>query len=59
LKADLGELAGIVLAEELDEVVLEQTVLESALLFEAPFFETAAGFPVGDGNADFEMFLVT
>jgi len=43
---------------------LEQTVLESALLFEAPFFETAAGFPVGDvargdGSADFEMFLVT
>jgi len=58
LKADLGELAGVVLAEELDKVILEQTVLESALLLEAPFFETAAGFPVGDvaggdGNPDF------
>jgi len=45
LEADFGEFRGIVAPEEIQEVILVETVLEDVLLFEAPF-EVAAGGPV-------------
>jgi len=48
LESDFGELAGVVFAEVLDEIILKEMVLEGAVLFEAPFFVTAAGFPIGN-----------
>ena len=46
LKADFGELGGIVAAEMIDQVVLVEAVLEDEILFEAPF-EVTAGGPIG------------
>ena len=48
LETDLGELAGVGFAQVLDQIVLEEAVFEGAVLLGAPFFVTAAGFPVGD-----------
>jgi hypothetical protein len=45
LEADFGEFRGIVAAEEIEQVILVETVLEDVLLFEPPF-EVAAGGPV-------------
>ena len=47
LKADFRKFAGVVAAEEADEVILVETVLEDGFLFETPF-EIAAGSPTGD-----------
>jgi hypothetical protein len=48
LKADLGELIGVNLAEMFEQVVLENAAFDGAVLFGAPFSVAAAGFPVGD-----------
>ncbi len=48
LEADLGELARVSFAQVITEVVLEQPDFEGAILFGAPIFVAAAGFPVGD-----------
>jgi len=48
LEADLRDLAGVVLAKVIGEVVLEQAELEGVFLLETPFFEATARFPVGD-----------
>ena len=48
MQADFGELAGIVFAEVLGEIVLEDAVFQGAVHFGAPFFIAATGFPVGD-----------
>jgi hypothetical protein len=48
LKADLGNLAGVIFAEVIGEVVLMKANLNGVVLLGAPFFVTAAGFPVGD-----------
>jgi hypothetical protein len=58
LEADFGELAGFARTEVFEEVFLAETGLDSAILFGAPFFVAAAGFPVGnvalgDEDADF------
>jgi hypothetical protein len=47
LKTDFGKLRGVVAAQEIQEVILAEAILEDGLLFEAPF-EIAAGGPVGD-----------
>ena len=59
LQADLGNLAGVVLAQVFDEVVLKEPDFERALLFGAPFLVAATGFPVGDvafGDSDAVFF---
>lgn len=48
LEADFGELAGVVGAELLEEIVLEEASFERAVLCDAPFAIAAASFPVGD-----------
>ena len=48
LKADFGELAGVALAEVLEDVVLGEAVGDGAVLFGGPCFVAAAGFPVRD-----------
>jgi len=48
LKADFGELAGVVFAEVFEEVVLKQASFEGAVLFDAPVAIAATSFPVGD-----------
>jgi len=59
LKADFGELAGVIFAEVFEEVVLEEASFEGAVLFDAPVAIAAAGFPVGDvafGDSDAVFF---
>ena len=59
LKADFGELAGVVGAEVRKEVFLEETGFEGAILFGAPVAIAAASFPVGDvafGDSEVEFF---
>ena len=46
LETDLGKLAGVVFAEVIGQVILQEGELELALLLEAPFFIAAASFPV-------------
>ena len=48
LEADFGELGGVVFVEMFSEVVLEEAGFVGAILFSAPFFVAATGFPVGD-----------
>src|SRR5260221_9189669 len=48
LQADFGELAGVVLAQVIREVVLEEPDFEGLVLFGAPFLVATARFPVGD-----------
>jgi hypothetical protein len=47
LEADFGDFGGIVAAEEIEEMVLVEAVLEDGLLFEGAF-EVAAGGPIGE-----------
>ena len=59
LKADFGELAGVVGAEVREEVVLEEAGFEGAILSDAPVAIAAAGFPIGDvAFGDFEIEFV-
>lgn len=48
MEADFGELGGVGGAEMLDEIVLEKTSFESAVLLGAPIAIAATGFPVGN-----------
>ena len=48
LEADFGELAGVIFAEELEEIILGDPAFEDAVLFKAPLAIAAAGFPIGD-----------
>lgn len=48
LEADLGQLGGVGNAEVLGEIVLEQAGIEGTIVFLAPFFIAATGFPVGN-----------
>jgi hypothetical protein len=55
LKTDFGKVAGVVFAEVLNEVILEEPFLQGLVLLMAPLVVTAPGFPVGDvalGDAD-------
>ena len=59
LKADFGELAGVVFAELFEEIVLEETGFECSLLSDAPVAIATPCFPVGDvAFGDFEMEFV-
>jgi len=58
LQTDLGELAGVVLAQVFSEIILEQAGFDSAIVFETPLFISATSFPIGnvakgDGEAVF------
>ena len=48
LEAHFGDLAGVVFPQMLEEVVLLEPGFQGAILLGAPFFVTAARFPVGD-----------
>ena len=48
MKADLRDVAGIVAAEKVDEVVLVPMNLDGVFLSEAPFAIAAVSFPIGD-----------
>ena len=59
LETDFGELAGVVFAEVFEEVVLQETGFECAILCDAPVAIAAACFPVGDvAFGDFELEFV-
>ncbi len=47
LETDFGQLGRIVAAEEIQEVILIQAIVEHGFLFETPF-KIAAGGPIGD-----------
>src|SRR6266704_2805653 len=58
LKADLGNLGGVILAKVIGEIILQVRELKLALLFGAPFHITAASFPIGDvafSDRDFHL----
>ncbi len=59
LQADLGKLAGVILAQALREVVLEEPDFQRTVLGVAPFLIAASGFPIGDvafGDSDAVFF---
>jgi hypothetical protein len=59
LEADFGELGGVVGAEVREEVVVEETGFEGAVLCDAPVTIATAGFPVGEvAFGDFELEFV-
>ena len=59
LQADFGELAGVVLAKVLDEIVLEDAVFQGTVHFGAPLFIAATGLPIGDiAHGDGEAMFV-
>jgi hypothetical protein len=47
LETDFGQIGGVVTAEEIEEVILLETVLEGLFLCQGPF-EVAAGGPIGN-----------
>ena len=47
LKTDFGQFGRIVAAEEIEEVILIEAIIENGFLFETPF-EVAAGGPIGN-----------
>jgi hypothetical protein len=58
LKADFGELAGVIFAEVFEEIVLEEAGFECAILCDAPVAIAATSFPVGDvafGDSEVEF----
>ena len=51
LETDFGKFGGIIAAEEIQEMILVEAILEDGFLFEPPFEVTASG-PIGDVTFD-------